>query len=73
MVKTMHTLDSARGESRLARDLKLLGRMAAMLYGYFAVGGRLRREYRRRERRGETFWVDEAGPTQHREEPLRHR
>jgi hypothetical protein len=47
--------------------------MAAMLYGYFAAGGRLRREYRRRERRGETFWVDEAGPTRHREEPLRHR
>jgi hypothetical protein len=69
----MHTLDSTRGESRLVRDLKLLRRMAAMLYGYFAVGGRLRREYRRRERRGEMFWVDEAGPTQHREEPLRHR
>ena len=46
---------------------------AAMLYGYFAIGGRLRREYRRRERQGGTFWVDEAGPTQHREEPLRHR
>jgi hypothetical protein len=44
----MRTLDGARGESRLVRDLKLLGRMAAMLYGYFAVGGRLRREYRRR-------------------------
>jgi hypothetical protein len=69
----MHTLDSTRGESRLVRDLKLLGRMAAMLYGYFAVGGRLRREYRRCERRGDMFWVDEAGPTRHREEPLRHR
>ena len=69
----MHTLDGARGESRLARDLKLLGRMAAMLYGYFTVGGRLRREYRRAERRGETFWVDEAGPTHHREEALRQR
>jgi hypothetical protein len=69
----MHTLDSSRGESRLTRDLKLLRRMAAMLYGYFAAGGRLRREYRRRERRGEMFWVDEAGSTRHREEPLRHR
>ena len=73
MVATMHTLDSTRAESRLVRDLKLLRRMAAMLFGYFAAGGRLRREYRRRERRGETFWVDEAGPTQHREAPLRHR
>ncbi|HET9315395.1 MAG TPA: hypothetical protein VFQ51_07375 [Vicinamibacteria bacterium] len=69
----MHTLDSTRGESRLKRDLRLLGRMAAMLYGYFAVGGRLRREYRRRERRGEMLWLDDVGPTRHREEPLRHR
>jgi hypothetical protein len=69
----MHTLDSSRSENRLMRDLKLLRRMAAMLYGYFAAGGRLRREYRRRERRGEVFWVDEAGSTRHREEPLRHR
>lgn len=69
----MHTLDSSRGEHPLIRDLKLLRRMAAMLYGYFVVGGRLRRAYRRRERRGETFWVDEAGPTRHREEPLRSR
>jgi hypothetical protein len=44
-----------------------------MLYGYFVVGGRLRREYRRRQRRGEVLWLDEAGPTRHREEPLRGR
>ena len=69
----MHTLDSTRGESALKRDLRLVARMAAMLYGYFVAGGRLRREYRRRERRGETFWVDETGPTHHREEPLRKR
>lgn len=67
----MHTLDSAGRESRLRRDLRLLGRMAAMLFGYFVVGGRMRREYRRREALGETFWVDEAGPTEHREAPLR--
>jgi hypothetical protein len=45
--------------------------MAAMLYQYWTAGGRLRREYRRRESRGEVFWVDDAGPTRHREESLR--
>jgi hypothetical protein len=69
----MRTLDSSPSESKLARDLKLLRRMAGMLYGYFVTGGRLRREYRRRERRGEVLWLDEAGPTRHREEPLRGR
>ena len=69
----MHTLDGVRAESRLARDLKLLGRMAGMIFGYFVAGGRLRREYRRRERRGEVLWLDDAGATRHREEPLRRR
>ena len=69
----MHTLDSGRSASALRRDLRLLGRMAAMLFGYFAVGGRLRRRYRRAQRRGETYWLDEAGATQHREAPLQRR
>jgi hypothetical protein len=69
----MHTLDGPRDESRLMRDLKLLGRMAAMLFGYCVPGGRIRREYRRRERRGETLWLDEAGPPRHREAPLHPR
>jgi hypothetical protein len=69
----MHTLDAAPSESSLVRDLKLLRRMWGMLFGYFTVGGRLRRAYRRCERRGEVLWLDEAGPTRHREEPLRHR
>jgi hypothetical protein len=69
----MHTLDSARREGPLVRDLRLLGRMAFMLFGYFVVGGRLRRGYRQAERRGEVFWLDEMGPTQHREAPLQRR
>lgn len=69
----MHTLDSARTESTLVRDLRLLGRMAMMLFGYFVIGGRLRRSYREAERRGDVFWVDETGPTQHREAPLQKR
>lgn len=44
-----------------------------MLYQYVFPGGRLRREYRRSEARGEIYWVDAAGPTRHREEPLRRR
>ncbi len=69
----MHTLDSARTESTLVRDLRLVGRMAMMLFGYFVVGGRLRRGYRQAERSGDVFWVDETGPTRHREAPLRKR
>lgn len=69
----MHTLDGSTRESRVLRDLKLLRRMAAMLWGYWNAGGRLRREYRQREKRGEIFWVDETGATRHREEALRPR
>ena len=69
----MHTLDASTSESWLTRDLKLIRNMLGMLLGYFVVGGRLRREYRRRESRGETLWLDEAGPTQHREAPLQRR
>jgi hypothetical protein len=67
----MHTLDPARGERPWRRDLKLLFQMAGMLFGYFWVGGRLRRRYRALEARGETFWVDEEGPSEHREAALR--
>lgn len=68
----MHTLDASTSESWLVRDLKLVRDMLGMMFGYFVVGGRLRREYRRRERRGETLWLDEVG-IEHREAPLRHR
>ncbi len=66
----MRTLDSARS-SGLRRDLALLRRIATMLYQYCFEGGRLRREYRRKEARGEVFWVDAGGPTRHREEAMR--
>ena len=68
MVRTLQTDRTAAG---LGRDLALLRRIAAMVWQYAVAGGRLRREYRRREARGEVFWVDGAGPTRHREEPLR--
>ncbi len=41
-----------------------------MVLQYWIQGGRLRREYRRREARGETLWLDALGETQHREAPL---
>jgi hypothetical protein len=68
----MRTLDSAR-TSGLRRDVALLWRIATMLFQYCVDGGRLRREYRRREARGEVFWVDAGGPTRHREEAMRGR
>jgi len=67
----MRTLDASRPERTWRRDLSLLVRIGGMLAGYFVVGGRLRRRYRALEARGETLWVDEDGPTEHREAPLR--
>jgi hypothetical protein len=66
----MRTLDTAPRQSPRRRDLSLLFHMAGMLLGYWLVGGRMRRRYRKKEARGETFFVDEEGPTRHREAPL---
>jgi hypothetical protein len=66
----MRTLDLHPATDRWRRDLTLLARMAGMLLGYWTVGARLRRAYRRKEALGEVFWVDEEGPTRHREAPL---
>jgi hypothetical protein len=67
----MRTLETAPRANAWRRDLRLLWSMAGMLAVYWVAGGRLRRRYRRKEARGETFWVDEEGPTGHREAPLR--
>jgi hypothetical protein len=67
----MRTLDPARRQRPWRRDLDLLLRIAGMLVGYVVVGGRLRRRYRAAERRGETLFVDEDGPGEHREAALR--
>jgi hypothetical protein len=69
----MRTLEGIAPTAALRRDLRLLWRMAVMLLRYWTVGGRMRREYRKREARGEVYWVDAGGPTRHREEALRHR
>jgi len=66
----MRTLVTPPTTGRLRRDLRLLADLGAMLFGYWIVGGALRRRYRRKEARGETFWVDEEGPTRHREAPI---
>jgi len=67
----MRTLDIRPRPGRWIRDVTLLWRMAGMVVGYWTAGARLRREYRRREARGEVFWVDGEGPTSHREAALR--
>jgi hypothetical protein len=43
----------------VARDLRVLLRMFRLLWVYFLAGGRVRRRYRQKERRGEVFFVDE--------------
>jgi hypothetical protein len=68
-MRTLHALPTAG----LRRDVALLRRIASMVFQYLIAGGRLRREYRRREARGEVLWLDASGTTQHREEPLRRR
>jgi hypothetical protein len=67
----MRTLQATPFTTRVRRDLALLWRIAGMVMEYVVAGGRLRREYRRRQARGEVYWLDASGPTRHREEPLR--
>jgi hypothetical protein len=67
----MRTLTSTGATGSLKRDLVLLWQIGAMIVDYWLAGGRLRREYRRREARGEVLWLDEVGPTRHREAPMR--
>jgi len=69
----MRTLHVVQARAGLRRDLALLWRIAGMVFQYVVPGGHLRREYRRKTARGEVYWVDAAGPTRHREEPLRPR
>lgn len=40
------------------RDLKLLLRIVSMAKSYFTTGATIRRSYREKERRGETYFVD---------------
>ncbi len=46
----------------LGRDVRLLLRIAHMLYAYLVVGRRIRQAYRAREAQNEIFWVDEEMP-----------
>ncbi len=38
-----------------------------MLLQYFTEGRRVRNKYRQQARLGEVLWLDEQGPTQHRD------
>ena len=59
----MRTLDEQNSQSfsaldRLRRDVKLAVRIASMALDYFVTGGKIRRRYRDKERRGQIYWVD---------------
>jgi len=69
----VRTLTAAGPTRSLWRDVRLLQRIASMVVQYWVQGGRLRREYRRREARGEVLWLDALGPTRHREAALHER
>jgi hypothetical protein len=45
--------------ARVVRDLRVLRRMLRLLRAYFVAGALVRRRYRRRQRDGEVFFVDE--------------
>lgn len=68
----MHTLDERASRSggllnRLRRDVRLLVSITRMLIQYFTEGGRVRKAYRQHIQRGDVLWLDEDGPTQHRD------
>ncbi len=59
----MRTLDEQKSRdfsfwARTRRNAKLLMRLAKMVRGYFTTGASIRRNYREKERRGETYYVD---------------
>ncbi len=45
----------------LARNGRLLLRLASMVLDYWTVGTRVRRSYRDRESKGDMYWLDEQG------------
>ncbi len=59
----MRTLDEQNTRSfslwaRAQRNGKLLWRLVKMMKAYFTTGASIRRRYREKERRGETYYVD---------------
>ena len=44
--------------SRVWRDARLLVRLGKQIIQYWTVGFRIRRSYRKKEARGEVFWLD---------------
>jgi hypothetical protein len=64
----MRTLVTESDGAEWLRDLRLLLRMAGMLFQYATTGARLRRAYRRCQARGQTLWLDEGAATRHRDE-----
>ena len=72
ILPSMHTLDERASRSggflnRLKRDVTLLVSISRMLVQYFTEGRRIRNAYRRHIQRGDVLWLDEQGPTQHRD------
>ena len=48
--------------ARLARDIRVLRRIAGLLWAYGVTGASVRRRYRRAQREGDVFLVDEEIP-----------
>lgn len=55
--EAFHVLDDSSWK-RFCRDLRLIGWLAKALYGYVVTGRRIRREFRKRKRAGEPYYID---------------
>ena len=58
-MRTVDTPSANRGWARVRSDARLLLRLFRMVWAYLVTGASIRRAYRERQRRGETYWVDE--------------
>lgn len=59
----MRTIDgkfttSTSAWSRVWRDVRLLGHLGRQIVQYWTKGSRIRRSYRRKDDRGEVYWLD---------------
>jgi|GEM_PF-695589 len=51
-------LDAPGRLRRLVRDIRFIGYLAHVIWYYVVFGGRVRREYRRCQERGEIYRID---------------
>ena len=56
-----NSVSNVRFLAAMARNGRLLLRLASMVLDCWTVGRRVRRSYRDRESKGDMYWLDEQG------------